>query len=316
MTHPSRIVAISPVRDEIDYIERSIASMVAQTLRPVEWLIVDDGSTDGTSEILDRAAAEHAWIHVEHKSDRGKRSVGPGVVEAFYYGYERILTADYDFICKLDGDLELQPKYFETLVGFFARDRYLGGASGKPHLQEGDRLVEERTNDEIVAGQVNCFRRDCFEAIGGYVREVHWDGICSHRARMEGWRARSISHPDLVFIHQRLMGSSEQGIITGRLRWGRGQYFMGTHPLYILAIGVYRLWERPFLVGGLCIVLGYVQAWLEGLRRYDNPAFRRSLHAWQLERLKIGKRLETIPAPEASPAQTPPSPTLSNSEGG
>ena len=290
-----KIVIISPVRDEIEYIEKNIESMVAQTLKPVEWLIVDDGSTDGTTEILRKAQSTYPWIHLEEKNNRGKRAVGPGVIEAFYYGYERIQTLEYDFICKMDGDLELKPKYFETLLMFFERDQYLGAASGKPYLQEGNQLIEERTNDEIVAGQVNFYRRDCFEAIGGFVREIHWDGIASHRIRMEGWRACSIHHPDLVFIHQRLMGSSEKGILEGRLRWGRGQYFMGTHPLYIFAIGVYRLWEKPFILGGICIILGYFQALLKGMRRYENLEFRKSLHAWQLERLKLGKRLEQIP---------------------
>lgn len=293
-----KIVIISPVRDEIEYIEKNIESMAAQTLKPVEWLIVDDGSTDGTTEILRNAQEKYSWIHLEEKPNRGKRAVGPGVIEAFYYGYERIQTADYDFICKMDGDIELKPKYFETLIRFFKEDKFLGAASGKPYLKEGDQLIEERTNDEIVAGQVNFYRRECFEKIGGFVREVHWDGIASHRVRMEGWRARSIRHPELVFIHQRLMGSSEKGILEGRLRWGRGQYFMGTHPLYIFAIGVYRLWERPFLIGGISIVLGYFQAMLQGMRRYENLDFRKSLHAWQLERLKLGKRLEEIPEAE------------------
>ena len=290
------LVVISPVRNEADYIEKIIESMVAQTVKPVEWLIVDDGSTDGTSEILDQAAAQHDWIHVEHRTDRGFRSVGPGVVEAFYYGYERIRTPDYNFICKMDGDLELKPKYFQTLLDIFSQNPHLGGASGKSYLLEEGNLILERSNDEIVAGQVNCFRRQCFEDIGGYVREVHWDGICSHRARMEGWGTRSIDHPDLMFVHQRLMGSSEKGILNGRLRWGRGQYFMGTHPLYILAICLYRLFEKPFFLGGICILLGYYKAMLEGMPRYENLEFRKSLNAWQLERIKLGRRLENIPS--------------------
>lgn len=291
----NRLVVISPVRNEIDYIEKLIESMVAQTLHPVEWLIVDDGSTDGTAEILNQAAAQHSWIHIEYRTDRGYRSVGPGVVDAFYYGYERIHTQDYDFICKMDGDLVLKPKYFETLLDVFSQNACLGGASGKSYLLEEGNLIQERSNDEIVAGQVNCFRRQCFEDIGGYVREVHWDGICSHRARMEGWATRSIEHPDLIFVHQRLMGSSEKGILTGRLRWGKGQYFMGTHPLYILAICIYRLFEKPYFIGGICILIGYYKAMIERMPRYDNLEFRKSLNAWQLERIKLGKRLESVP---------------------
>jgi len=293
----TRIVIISPVRDEEHYIQGTLQSIVQQTVRPIEWVIVDDGSTDLTPELVAAVAREHPWIRLLRKPDRGVRAVGPGVVEAFYYGYERIATPDYDFICKMDGDIELGPRYFETLLTLFANDRYLGAASGKHFIEEAGRLVEERSHDEMVAGMVNFYRRECFEAIGGFVREVHWDGIAFHRARMAGWRTRSLHHPDLRIVHKRLMGSSHQSIIEGRLRWGRGQYFMGTHPLYIVAIGVYRLTEQPWVIGGICIVLGYLQAMLGGMKRYGDTAFRRSLHAWQLERLKLGKRLEQIPPP-------------------
>ncbi len=291
----SHIVIISPVRNEEKFISGIIDSLVAQTLKPVEWIIVDDGSSDKTYEIASKAAAEHDWIRVVEKTNRGFRAVGPGVVEAFYYGYDRIESKDYDYICKLDADLELKPKYFETLLSFFEQDSYLGAASGKPFVWENGSLIEERTHDEMVCGQINFYRRQCFEDIGGFVREVHWDGIAFHRARMEGWRTRSIRHEDLNFIHKRLMGSSEAGIVKGRLRWGKGQYFMGTHPLFLLAISVYRMAEQPYIIGGLCIFFGYCQAYFNSMSRYDNLAFRKSLHAWQMERLKLGKRLETIP---------------------
>ena len=290
-----RIVLISPVRDEETFLPTIIESIAQQTLTPVEWLIVDDGSTDKTPEILAEAAKKYPWIHVENKPDRGVRSVGPGVVEAFYYGYEKIETKDYDFIGKLDADLKLPAKYFETLLDLFDQDSYLGAASGKSFLEEDGKLVEERSSDEMVAGQINFYRRKCFEDIGGFVREVHWDGIAYHRARIKGWRTKSIRHPDLNFIHQRLMGSSYKGIFTGRLSWGKGQYFMWTNPLYIFAIGVYRMFEKPFIIGGIFIVIGYFQAMLQGMARYDDLEFRKSLHAWQMARLKLGKPLESIP---------------------
>ncbi len=293
-----RIVLISPVRNEENFLEKTIESIAKQTIKPVEWLIVNDGSTDRTPEILQAAARQYSWIHIENKPDRGVRSVGPGVIETFYYGYERLQTKEYDFIGKIDGDLILPPKYFETLLDLFAQDKYLGAASGKPFLEKNGKLILERMSDEMVAGQINFYRRQCFEDIGGFVPEVHWDGIVYHRARMKGWRTRSLEHPDLNFIHQRLMGSSEKGILTGRLRWGKGQYFMGTHPLYIFAIGAYRMVEKPIIFGGILIVLGYFKAILEAVPRYDDPAFRKSLHAWQMARLKLGKPLETIPPAE------------------
>lgn len=291
----NRIVIISPVRNEGNFLPGILNSMIKQTVKPVEWIIVDDGSSDQTFAFASEAAKLYDWIHVVQRVDRGFRAVGPGVVEAFYYGYQRIHATEYDFICKMDADLELPSRYFETLLTFFEVDPYLGGASGKPFLEENGELVEERTHDEMVCGQINFYRRECFDDIGGFVREVHWDGIAFHRARMEGWRTRSIRHPDLNYIHKRLMGSSEVGIIQGRMRWGKGQYFMGTHPLFLLAITCYRMMEKPFVLGGLMIFIGYCRAHLASIGRYENQAFRQSLHAWQMERLKLGRRLENIP---------------------
>jgi len=124
-----------------------------------------------------------------------------------------------------------------------------------------------------------------------------WDGIVFHRVRMEGWRTRSIYDEKLKIIDRRIMGSSHKSILFGRRRWGMGQYFMGTHPLYILVVGVYRSFERPFILGGINIVLGYFISMIKRMDRYEYPGFRESLHAWQFERLKLGKRLEKIPDP-------------------
>ena len=293
-------VVISPVRDEAEFISRVIKSMENQTIQPKEWVVVDDGSTDGTTKILQDAATRLPWMTVVQKPDRGERSVGPGVVEAFYYGYERMRSQNYDYIVKMDGDIEFNADYVETLLSYFERDPHLGSASGKIFLPIGDKLVEERTSDEMTIGAFNFYRRRAFEDIGGFVREVMWDGIAYHRARIAGWRTRSIADPKLNFIHKRLMGSSHKSIMHGRVRWGRGQYFMGTHPLYILAITAYRMLEKPFIIGGLGILSGYLGSAFKRMKRYSDKTFRKSLHAWQMERMKIGNRLEQIPEPEAN----------------
>ncbi|MEM7181626.1 MAG: glycosyltransferase family 2 protein [Spirochaetota bacterium] len=290
-----RIVIISPVRNEADLLPGTIRSMLQQTIKPREWILVNDGSTDATESIIREAMQENPWIRLINKPDRGERSVGPGVVETFYYGYERIETKDYDYICKMDGDVEFEPEYFKALLQEFEEDSYLGAASGKPYLEVKGELVIERTNDNMVAGMINFYRCKCFADIGGFVREVHWDGIAFHQARIKGWRTRSFNYPKLRFIHKRLMGSSHKGVMHGRQRWGKGQYFMGTHPLYLLTICLYRMLERPFIIGGLGILLGYAKAWKSGMKQYSEPGFRESLRAWQLERLHLGKRLEQIP---------------------
>jgi len=280
-------IVISPVRDEAAYLQRTIDSMIAQIARPTRWIIVDDGSKDDTVKIARAAAAKHDWISVHIRADRGVRKVGGGVVDAFNEGLSLVNRDDYEFLCKLDGDLEFGPRYFAGLYEKFAANPKLGTASGKSWIRVGSRLVPERTGDEFSQGQTKLYRTKCFRDIGGFVTEVMWDGIDCHRCRMLGWEARSFHDEELRFIHLRPMGSSFKSIFHGRLRWGRGQYFMGTHPLYALAISVYRMLERPFVLGGICIFAGYFGAMFRGARRYDDAAFRSHLHHWQLRRLGL-----------------------------
>lgn len=285
LIHSPKVLVISPVKDEAEYIERTIQSMVNQTHRPALWIIVDDGSSDTTGQIADRAAAEHDWIRVLHRTKGTARRVGPGVVEAFYVGLDLVRLRDYDYVCKLDGDLEFGTNYFADLLDRFAENDQLGTASGKCYVPVGDKLVYERTGDEFSHGVAKLYRRECFEQIGGFVREVMWDGIDCHRCRMFGWEAVSYHDPELRIIHLRQMGSSFKSVYHGRLRWGRGQYFMGTHPLYILAVTIFRMFERPWFLGGLCILAGYVGAFVRRQSRYDDLVFRHFLRRWQMSEL-------------------------------
>lgn len=276
-----------PTRDDEDFLQATLDCVTSQTLLPAELVIVDDGSSDRTGAIADTAAEAYLWIHVVHRPDRGCRKVGPGVIEAFYSGYETLRTRDYTYIAKMDGDCSFGPTYFERILAIMEREPALGGASGKVFNPVDDQLFEERIIDEMVSGQIHLWRRAAWEDIGGFVREVMWDGITFHRARMCGWQTRSFHDPELRILHHRLMGSSEKNIIHGRLRWGRGQWFMGTHPLYIIASGINRMRERPYVLGGLLIIAGYFLAMLQRVPRYDDPAFRRDLRQWQLARLGL-----------------------------
>jgi glycosyltransferase involved in cell wall biosynthesis len=258
--------------------------MAAQTLVPVRWIAVDDGSSDRTPEILERARRELPFLKVVQRPDRGFRRLGGGVIDAFYDGYAAI-DVDYDFIAKMDVDLEFGPTYLERAFALFQRDPKLAALSGKVFRRENGRLVEEFLIDEMVAGQFKLYRRAAFERIGGFVREVMWDGIDFHRARMAGLRTASIDDPELRIIHLRLMGSSDRGVYRGRLRWGEGQWFMGSSFPYVLASGLFRMREKPYGIGGLLIVAGYVRAALRRARRLEDPAFRRGLQRWQYNRL-------------------------------
>jgi len=314
MSSTPRLLIITPARDEAAFISHTLRSVAAQTHRPARWIIVDDNSKDNTAELAEAFARQHPWIEVVRRKSTPQRRVGPGVVEAFYDGLSRVNLSEYDYICKLDADLELPPDYFAILLSRFADNPRLGTASGKCLIPVNGRWVRERTGNDFSHGVAKLYRRECFEAIGGFVREVMWDGIDCHRCRMLGWEAVSYDEPALDIRHLRQMGSSFRSIYHGRMRWGRGQYFMGTHPLYLLGITAYRMLERPWIVGGLCLFAGYVGAWLKGQPQYDDPAFRAHLHRWQLGKLfgwlnrfatSATPALALATAPAASSVSTP-----------
>jgi len=285
---------ISPCRDEVDYIQTTIDAIVSQSLRPAKWVIVDDGSTDGTQDVIAAAAAQHDFIQVVERRDRGQRSVGPGVIEAFYAGYEAIDPNDYDYICKLDVDLDIPPTYFEMLINRMEETPRIGTCSGKPYFPgPNGELISERCGDENSVGMIKLYRTSCFQEIGGFVRQVMWDGIDCHRCRMLGWIAVSWDEPALRFIHLRPMGSSQKSIFTGRTRHGSGQYFMGTGLPYMAASAVYRMMVPPYVVGGGMMFYGYVKSMATGEARYDDLAFRRFLREYQWQCLTKGKSAAT-----------------------
>jgi len=287
-----RILVISPCRDEAAYMRRTIESVAAQTLAPTLWVVVDDGSTDETPRILREYAGKFNFLKVIRREDRGRRAVGPGVIEAFYAGLEQVHIEDFDYICKLDLDLELPARYFETLVERMEADPRVGTCSGKayfPHPQTKE-LISEGCGDETSLGMTKFYRVPCFQQIGGFVRQVMWDGIDNHRCRMMGWKACSWSDPELRFVHLRPMGSSQQSIWSGRKRHGFGQYFMGTSPLYMIGSAVNRALHRPYLVGGAGMLVGYFGAMLRRAPRYEDEEFRRFLRRFQLRCILVGKR--------------------------
>ncbi|MFO7180651.1 MAG: glycosyltransferase family A protein [Pseudomonadota bacterium] len=288
-----RYLLISPCRDEAEFLQTTIDSVARQTVLPAKWLIVDDGSRDDTPKILAAAAAKYPFIEVVRREDRGHRSVGPGVVDAFYFGLSRVELDEYDYLCKFDCDLELSPRYFERVMEHFEDDPWLGTLSGKLYLRIDGRLVPERTGDENSVGPVKFYRVPCFEEIGGFVREVCWDGIDGHMCRLHGWVARSVDEPDLRIVHLRQMGSSHISLWHGRTRWGRGKYFMGSTPAYMAAVSLYRMAERPYVLGGLGILVGYLKAMAQKHPRMEDPRYLECLRRFEREALLFGKRRAT-----------------------
>ena len=282
---------ISPGRNEAAYMRNTLDSVIAQSVRPAKWVIVDDGSTDESPAILAEYAAKHDWIQIVTRKDRGIRAVGPGVIEAFYAGYDSIDPNDYEYVCKLDLDLILPPRYFEELMSRMEADPRIATCSGKSYIHLDGEFVSERHGDaETSIGATKFYRRACFQALGGFVREVMWDGIDVHSCRMMGWQACSWDVPDLRFTHLRPQGTSHKGWVTGRMRHGFGQYYMGTSPVYMLANAVNRFSEKPYVLAGLAMLWGYVWSALQRKPRYDNPEFRRFLRHWQWRALLVGKQ--------------------------
>ena len=295
MTPPRRYLLISPCRDEASHLRRTLDSVSAQSVSPALWVVVDDGSTDETPAILAEYARRLPYLRVVRRKDRGGRRVGSGVIEAFYAGLEAVRLESFDYLCKLDMDLDLPVRYFELLMERAESDPRIGTTSGKPwfiHPRSG-ALVPEVCGDEMSVGMTKFYRVDCFKEIGGFVPEVMWDGIDCHRARMLGWIAESVDSEPLRFIHLRPQGASHKGVWTGRLRKGFGQYFMGTSPLYYLAAVIYHLPAYPALIGSVGMLWGYVRSWLKDLPRYDDLEFRRFLRSYQHACLRIGKRAAT-----------------------
>src|ERR1700724_829643 len=187
--NPSRrYLLISPCRDEAQYLRRTLDSVAAQSVPPALWIVVDDGSTDDTPAILQEYARRLPYLRVVRRTDRGRRQVGPGVIEAFYAGLDTVHLEDFDYLCKLDMDLDLPARYFELLMERMESDPRVGTTSGKPwfvHPQRGT-LEPEICGDEMSVGMTKFYRVACFQEIGGFVGQGMWDGIGWPRARLLG----------------------------------------------------------------------------------------------------------------------------------
>jgi biofilm PGA synthesis N-glycosyltransferase PgaC len=278
-------VIVTPARNEARFIELTLRSVVAQTVRPLRWVIVSDGSTDGTDELVKRYAAEHSWIELVRMPERAERHFA-GKVLAFNAGYSRVKDAGYQVIVSLDGDVSFDPDYFEFLLQKVASDPWLG-LTGTPFQELSGRVYDYRfVSIEHVSGACQVFRRECFEAIGGYVpvKGGSIDHIAVISSRMKGWKTRTWT--DKVCIHHREMGTAQRTPLSSRFRYGIKDYVIGNHPMWEVFRAAYQMASPPYCLGGMALGAGYMWA---VLRRVDRPvppeliAFHRSE---QMRRLK------------------------------
>lgn len=275
-------LVVSPCRNESDYMRRTLDSMVAQTQRPDLWVIVDDGSTDGTRAIADRYAREHEWVEVIDSGADHDRARGAPIVRAFQRGCDA-LCAPADVVVKLDGDLFLPAHYFQWVAETFARDPRAGIVGGVALIPEDGRWVNERANPLNVNGVAKAYRVACLDDIGGLRPSMGWDGIDEYGARARGWNVRVLS--ELTILHYRPRGSKQNPL---RARWeeGRGNAYMGYLPGWLLVRAAYRsLVERPPVLGGLVLLAGYAWARLRRVPPIDDPAAVAELRREQRARL-------------------------------
>jgi len=261
-------VVVTPARDEERTIELTIESMLRQTIRPLAWVIVDDGSTDRTRELVEKHLAANPWISCIPRTNRGFRALGGGVIDAFNEGFARVKDLPWEFVVKLDADLSFEPDYFERLLARFDADPKLGMASGKTFLLEHGVKSIEWCHDDHVRGPAKMYRRECFEAIGGLEARRGWDMIDETRAQMLGWTTKSFLAEEL--IHHRPIDARQDNVLKSRFQMGELYHFLGYHWAYHAVRSLRSaVQDFPRGTGGMALLAGYVWAALRRAPRYD-----------------------------------------------
>ena len=277
-------VLITPARNEAQFIELTLKSMVAQTVLPAKWVIVSDGSTDGMDDIVKKYAADHPWIELVRMPERRERHFA-GKVLAFNAGYAKVANLEYDVIGNLDADVSFDPDYLEFLMNKFAENPRLGVA-GTP-FREGSFQYDYRfTSVEHVSGQCQLFKRQCFEDIGGYIpRKLGGiDLVAVITARMKGWETRSFLEKS--YIHHRKMGTATTSALKGSFKGGRGDYILGTHPLWEFARTFYQMKTPPIVLGACFRLTGFIWAMVTRVEKQVPDDLVRFRRAEQMRRLR------------------------------
>lgn len=284
---PPSYAVITPVRNEAEHIEFTIDSTLRQTILPKRWVIVNDGSTDQTGEIIDRAAARHPWIHTVHRRDRGYRQAGGGVIEAFYDGYELVEQASWNYLVKLDGDLGFEPDYFEKCFQEFERDASLGIGGGTIlNLIDGRFVLDEKVPLFHVRGATKIYRRACWHHIGGLLKAPGWDTLDEVKANMRGWTTRSFSN---IFLrHYRPTGLAD-GTWNSWVKNGMANYVSGYHPLFMALKCLKRTIEPPFLLAAAGLLYGFASGYVKKLPQVTDGELIHYLRTQQLRRL-LGRK--------------------------
>jgi poly-beta-1,6-N-acetyl-D-glucosamine synthase len=288
-----RHVAIVPARNEARFITPTLESLLGQTEPPDRVYVVDDGSTDATPEIVRELAARDPRVVLVRREQRRERRMGGGVVDAFNAGYALCRDEAFAYVSKLDADQVLPPDYFARVLGFLDAHPDWAAAGGVPYEPVAGMQVRWRMPATHVPGSLKTMRKDVFDRMGGFVPVLGWDIIDGVKMRSMGYRT---GHLDLPVRHLRQHGSAE-GKVRGKVQWGEGAWIIGSHPLFVVARGIYRMREPPFVVSGLAFWWGYVRAALRRTPRIPDAELVRAVRREQVRRLTHFNRLQPAPAP-------------------
>lgn len=275
-------IIITPVRNEGKHLEQTITSVVNQTVVPREWIIVNDGSSDNTADVMNAYAKRYGWIRPLHRKDRGYRKAGGGVVEAFYDGYKAMTASDWNYLVKLDGDLTFDNRYFEKCFLKFENDEKLGIGGGTVYNVVNGGLVLEKVPQFHVRGATKIYRKKCWEDINGLLSAPGWDTLDEVKANMIGWRTSSFS--DIRLVHHKYTGSAD-GTWGGWVKNGRANYISGYHPLFMTLKCARRVFQKPVLIGALGLLYGFVSGYLKRIQQVDDRKLIRYLRTQQLNRI-------------------------------
>ena len=288
-----RYIVITPVRNEAAHLRDTISSMAGQRLRPAKWILVDDGSNDGTAAILKDAARQFSWIAPLSRPDRGFRQAGAGVIDAFYDGYALIGTEQWDYLVKLDGDLSFAPDYFERCLQYFHSEPRLGIGGGTicHHFEHG--LAAESAVDPAfhVRGATKIYRAACWRDIGGLIRAPGWDTVDEFTANMLGWTTRTFS--DLQLVHHRHAGEA-YGQWSNWTKNGLANYVAGYHPLFMFFKCFKRAFHKPRLVVAAGLWVGSCSGYLKKVPQPDRSVVR-YVRKQQLRRMLLRPSIYDLP---------------------
>jgi glycosyltransferase involved in cell wall biosynthesis len=266
---PKRYIIITAVRDEIDSVQLTIDSVSNQTILPQRWIIIDDGSSDGTEKQLDAVARQYEWVSIIRKPQDSGRAVGKKIADFINEGLSHGADVEWDYWVKLDADISFDPDHFELLMRQFDQDPSLGMASGKGYVPDGKGGYElEWCPDHHVLGMIRMYRRECWAQIGALAPRRMWDVIDVYTAQMHGWQTRSFD--ELTVIHLRPIDTLQKNRLSRKFDSGLNHYTMGYYFPYFLLRSIRACWdEKPLVFAGVTLFAGYVYGWVTRKSIYD-----------------------------------------------